>query len=89
LPVVPKATRAQIVATTILYAPFWKDVKVMSLNVNMRLLAQADHMTEVEHRHATEFAAWQLKLGQGNVNHDGFMIKLPMGMKMVPIFAEI
>ena len=89
LPVVSKATRAQIVAATIVYTPFWKDVKVMSLSVNMRLLAQADHMTELEHRHATEFAAWQLKLGQETANHDDFMIKLSMSMKMISVFADI
>jgi hypothetical protein len=57
LPVVPKGSCPQIVASTIAYAPFWKDVKVMPLKVNMRLLAQAPNMSSEELKHATEFAA--------------------------------
>jgi ATP-dependent DNA helicase PIF1 len=79
LPVVPKATRAQIVASTITYAPFWKDVKVMQLKVNMRVLAQAANMTPEERIHATQFAAWQLEVGEGTANDDGISIKLPPG----------
>jgi hypothetical protein len=79
LPVVPKATRAQIVASTITHAPFWKDVKVMQLKVNMRVLAQAANMTPEERIHATQFAAWQLEVGEGTTNDDGISIKLPPG----------
>jgi hypothetical protein len=79
LPVVPKATRAQIIASTISFAPFWTDVKVMPLKVNMRLLAQAANMSPEELLYATEFAAWQLKVGNGKANEDGVSIKLPSG----------
>ena len=68
LPVVPKGTRAQIVASTIPYAPFWKDVKVMALKVNMRVLGQAATMTPEEHAYAPQFVAWQLKVGQRRRN---------------------
>src|SRR5271154_422110 len=79
LPVVPKATQAQIVASTITYAPFWKDVKVIQLIENMRVLAQAANMTPEERIHATEFAAWQLEVGEGTANDNGISIKLPPG----------
>jgi len=77
LPVVPKGTRAQIVASTIPYPPFWKDVKVMALRVNMRVLGQAATMTPEEHAYAPQFAAWQLKVGNGSTNDDGISVKLP------------
>jgi ATP-dependent DNA helicase PIF1 len=79
LPVVPKGTRSQIVASTIVYAPFWKDVKVMVLRVNMRVLGQAAIMTPEEHAYTTQFAAWQLKVGDGSANDDGISMKLPPG----------
>jgi len=77
LPVVPKGTQAQIVASTIAYAPFWKDVKVMPLKVNMRVLGQAAIMTPEEHVYATQFALWQLKVGDGSTNNDWISIRLP------------
>jgi PIF1-like helicase len=66
-----KGWRAQIFASTIAYAPFWKDVKVMPLRVNMRVLGQA---AIEEHAHATQFAAWQLEVGNGSANHDEISI---------------
>jgi hypothetical protein len=79
LPVVPKAARAQIIASMIAYTPFWKDVKVMPLKVNMYILGQAGIMTHEEHVYATQFASWQLKVGDGSANDDGISIKLPSG----------
>jgi hypothetical protein len=89
LPVVPKGSRAQIIASTIAYAPFWKDVKVMPLKVNMRVLAQAPNMSPDELKHATEFAEWQLKVGEGTANDDhcGILITLPPGIT-VEIFCS-
>jgi PIF1-like helicase len=79
LPVVPKGSRAQIVASTIAFAPFWKDVKVMALKVNMRVLSQAAHMSPEEYAVATKFAAWQLAVGQGSANSKGIAIEIPSG----------
>ena len=45
----------------------------MRLIENMRVLAQAANMTPEERIHATEFAAWQLEVGEG------ISIKLPPG----------
>jgi hypothetical protein len=52
----------------------------MQLDINMRLLAQSHFMTQIDHAHATEFGAWQLKLGDGTANHDATMITLPAGI---------
>ena len=76
---IPKGTRAQIVASTIVYAPFWKDVKVMPLKVNMRVLGQAAIMTSEEHVYAMQFALWQLKVGDESANNDEMSIRLPSG----------
>jgi hypothetical protein len=77
LPVVEQGGHAQIVASTVAYAPFWNDVKVMQLRVNMRVLAQAAYMSVDKFALATQFAAWQLEVGDGSANHDGISIKLP------------
>ena len=37
LPVIPHASRSQIVAATISNSIFWKDVTIMHLSVNMRI----------------------------------------------------
>jgi hypothetical protein len=80
LPVVQKGTRAQIVASTIAYAPFWKDVKVMPLKVNMRVLAQVPNMSPEEQIHSVAFTNWLLEVGNGTANGDnGISIKLPSG----------
>jgi ATP-dependent DNA helicase PIF1 len=78
LPVVSKGTRAQIVTSTRAYALFWKDIKVMPLEVNMCVLAQAMNMSPEERIHATKFAEWQLEVAKGTTNNkDGISIKLP------------
>jgi hypothetical protein len=46
----------------------------------MRVLGQAAIMTPEEHMHATEFVAWQLKVGDGSTNSDGISITLPPGI---------
>jgi len=68
LPVVPKASRAQIVAATISKAIFWKDIVKLKLHINMRLLSQAGQM-DPEHLQFTQaFANWLLEIGDGDAN---------------------
>jgi len=43
----------------------------------MRVLGQAATMTPEEHAYAPQFAAWQLKVGNGSTNDDGISVKLP------------
>ena len=68
LPVVPKASRAQIVAATISNAVFWKDVVKLKLHINMRLLAQAGQMDLDRLQYAQDFANWLLEIGDGKAN---------------------
>jgi len=65
LPVVPRASRAQITAATISNSTFWKDVVQLKLYVNMRLLSQAAQMTIEQLQYAKNFAKWLLHIGNG------------------------
>jgi ATP-dependent DNA helicase PIF1 len=82
LPVIPKASRPQIVASTITHSPFWKDVTVLRLTKNMRLLANAESMTDAELSYANDFANWLLQLGEGKLNgaDDDMSVELPQGL---------
>jgi ATP-dependent DNA helicase PIF1 len=84
LPVIPKASRPQIVASTITHSLFWKDVAILRLTKNMRLLANADSMTDSERTYANDFANWLLQLGDGKLNgaDDDLSIKLPQGFPL-------
>ena len=65
LPVIPKGSPAQILASSIVHAPFWKDVQTFNLTINMRLLAQSEQMTATQLSQAESFAKWLLKVGEG------------------------
>ncbi len=68
LPVVPKASRAQIVAATVSNAVFWKDVIQLKLHTNMRLLSQANQMNPKRLRYTQTFSRWLLDIGNGEGN---------------------
>jgi PIF1-like helicase len=63
--VVPNGSRAQIVDACISNAPFWKDVIILPLTINMRLLRNRDNMTMDERKKAEDFAEWLLQVGEG------------------------
>ena len=46
LPVIPHASRSQIVLATISNASFWKDTVTMHLTSNMRLLSSSQSISE-------------------------------------------
>ncbi|SGY19930.1 BQ5605_C017g08390 [Microbotryum silenes-dioicae] len=77
LPVIPKASPAQIVDACIMNADFWGEVQVLRLSTNMRLLAAADRMTETERTKAQGFANWLLGVGDGSANKTEDSIALP------------
>ncbi|SGY19869.1 BQ5605_C017g08358 [Microbotryum silenes-dioicae] len=77
LPVIPKASPAQIVDTCIMNADFWGEVQVLRLSTNMRLLAAADRMTKTERTKAQGFANWFLGVGDGSANKTEDTIALP------------
>ena len=76
LSVISKNTWAQIVTSMIVYVSFWKNVKVMSLKVNMRVLDQAAIMTLKKHVYAMQFALWQFKVKNKFTNNDEISIRL-------------
>ena len=66
-------------AATISNAIFWKDVTMMHLTTNMRLLQQVNHKSEeaIEYTLAAQqFAAWLLEVGEGKRNQEN-KIMLP------------
>jgi hypothetical protein len=84
LPVIPGASRGEITSTAISNASFWSDVTMLRLTVNMRLLAQAAHMSPPQLQHTQQFAKWLLDVGDGTIN-DGDDIELPPGIfKTIP-----
>jgi hypothetical protein len=71
LPVIPRAVRQQIVASTLCRGKLWKDIEVHYLLQNMRLERSPE---SVQH------AKWLLDIGAGN-NLDGSeTVQLPEGM---------
>lgn len=79
MPVLPRASRAQITSETITNASFWKDVVIMKLIINMRLLAQSDLTSSEEQQHIHNFAKWLIQLGDGNLNDNHMIMSLPDG----------
>jgi hypothetical protein len=55
----------------------------MRLTVNMRLLAQAAHMSPAQLLHTQRFARWLLDLGDGVINEDDDNITLPPGNRLL------
>jgi len=80
LPVVPRASRAQITAATISNSAFWKDVVQLKLHINMRLLSQAALMTDEQLRYAKNFAKWLLHIGNGEGCQVSPEVSLPQCM---------
>ncbi|RXK40560.1 hypothetical protein M231_02212 [Tremella mesenterica] len=71
LPVIPKATRGQIINATITHSSFWSVVTLLPLRQNMRLMA--DHVDEARR----SFARWLVTVGDGQAETVGGMISLP------------
>ncbi|XP_012829805.1 PREDICTED: uncharacterized protein LOC105950963 [Erythranthe guttata] len=63
LPVVLKASRQDIIHTTINSHPLWKDCKVLKLHMNMRLQSSSNPF---ELEEINEFADWILSIGNGD-----------------------
>ena len=79
LPVIPGASRGEITAAAISNATFWRDITLLKLTVNMRLLGQAAHMTPPQLQRTQLFAKWLLDIGDGLLNDDEDNVTLPPG----------
>ncbi|XP_074328064.1 uncharacterized protein LOC141665976 [Apium graveolens] len=62
LPVIPKASRAEVVGSTINKSKIWEFCQVFLLKQNMRLYAGN---TEMENKVIADFSKWQLLVGGG------------------------
>ena len=63
-----KGTREDIIRASLRRSILWKNIRLMKLKTNMRLLRAADDLDAAEQE---EFAKWLLKVGEGcvpNVN---------------------
>ena len=66
LPVIPKASRAEIVGAALNKSKLWDCCQVFLLKQNMRLHAGN---TEIENKRIAEFSGWQLSVGDGKVGN--------------------
>ncbi|CAM9905065.1 unnamed protein product, partial [Laminaria digitata] len=60
LPVVRKGTRAQVVSACVNQSPLWREVRLLQLRINMRVLRAG-----MDDPHLREFCAWQMRIGNG------------------------
>ena len=67
---------------SIVHAPFWKDVHILKLTINMRLLTQSHEMTPLDHLKAQSFADWLLAIGEGRDNMTP-VTELPSGISVI------
>jgi len=77
LPVMPKATRQDIVNASINLSHLWQYCEVLTLTTNMRLLHGC---SEHELRERKEFSEWVLGIGDGSIGEDNdinIMLKIP------------
>jgi uncharacterized protein with FMN-binding domain len=63
LPVIPHATRADIVFASLSRSYIWKYLKIMKLTINMRL--HQSHNSQNDNSKQKEFAEFLLKIGNG------------------------
>jgi hypothetical protein len=68
LPVIEKGSKEEIVNASLGKSHIWRQLKVLTLNINMRL---------GEDQSEREFAKWQLDVGQGDYTDDDGNIVLP------------
>jgi ATP-dependent DNA helicase PIF1 len=80
LPVIPRASRAEVVSASLSHSCLWKHMKVMKLSINMRLCQNDDIHENLRQRNFAEFL---LKIGDSKypiVPGTENMIDLPLDM---------
>jgi hypothetical protein len=63
LPVVPKGSRGQIVASTLKRSALWEEITLLRLEENVRLMG--GDMTDLERQRAADYASYILRIGDG------------------------
>lgn len=66
LPVIPKATRSEVVNASLNQSYLWSSCKVCLLSKNMRL---GTGKSELENKKIDELSKWVLEVGDGNVEN--------------------
>ena len=87
LPVIPNASRQEIVGASLSSSHIWTNCKVMKLTKNMRLNVQNSNVEET-----TTFANWLLDIGEGKVGglNDGeAIIHIPDDLLIVDLIDPI
>jgi hypothetical protein len=59
----------------------------MRLTINMRLLAQAAHMSPQELQHTQRFASWLLNIGNGSINNENNEVILPPSTLLFKLYS--
>ena len=80
LPVIPRASRAEVVSASLSHSSLWRHMKVMKLSINMRLLQTNDTQENLRQRNFAEFL---LNIGDGKypvIPDTENMIDLPSDM---------
>ncbi|XP_022041450.2 uncharacterized protein LOC110944034 [Helianthus annuus] len=65
LPVVPKSTKATLLALTLPRSHLWRHFKVFKLTENMRL--QRPHLTAERQQQISTFSSWLVEVGDGEI----------------------
>lgn len=89
LPVIPKASRADVVLATINSSILWKHCKVLKLTENMRL---QNGTNVVDVQETTEFSKLILDIGDGKLggeNDDEVEVEIPKDLLILDSFDHI
>lgn len=88
LPVVEGGGRGEVVNAAMVNSPLWKHVRVLTLDVNMRL--RRPDLTVEEQQEIAELSAWVLDIGEGKVSavrddgeNEGAWIKIPRDLLLM------
>ncbi|KAM0010388.1 putative DNA helicase [Helianthus debilis subsp. tardiflorus] len=84
LPVVPKSTKATLLALTLPRSHLWRHFKVFKLTENMRL--QRPHLTAERQQQISTFSSWLVGVGDGEIGVPD--IKDPIKTKILQIPDE-
>jgi hypothetical protein len=81
LPVIPGGSSSDIVAACLQRSALWRDMTVLHLRQNMRLMKP--NMTPAEKARVKVFSEWLIRIGNGKETNANGMIKFPQSVKVL------